>query len=68
MHASLQSLQFYWGIMFALLILIAVMRREQLNNWLWFVTAPKLAAAGICAVGMAAVLVFIVNGPVALGR
>ena len=68
MHASVLSLQFYWGIIFALLILIAVMRREQITNWLWFRTLPNLGYAGVAAVLVAAVLVFIVNGPVALGR
>jgi len=68
MHASLLSQQFAWGILFGVLILAAVMRREQLNNWPWYRYLPNLAFAGGAALLVAAILVFVVNGPIALGR
>lgn len=64
-----KALSFYWGLLLAALMLAAIMRREQITNtWAWWVTVPRLAYAGVAVLLVVAMLVFVVNGPVGLGR
>ena len=57
-----QALSFYWGLLLAALMLAAIMRREQITNWAWWVTTPKLAYAGAAVLLLVAALRFIVGG------